>query len=436
MTIASVLALVMTASVVAAPAPVPIEWTSCGNSAECATLQLPVDWSDPGGEKFGFRVARHQAKPGLRVGTLVFGPGGPGDSGVGVITDPTRFDRFSQDLIDRFDIVSYDPRGVGQSSPMPCPAPASPVIASAADFDLRIQQNQAAWAKCREDYGPLWEHADSLSTVRDIDALRSALGERQLTFHGSSYGTLVGELYAETYPSRTRAVVLESSVDHSQRTAGFVRTQAWALQDSFDAFAAWCDATESCALHGKDVHAEWAALLDAAGPDEVWDLTATAHRSMYAPDYAGFAGAIAAGDIEKQSTPEPATAVSCNDWALPVRDYASYQRLITSNATRDFRYSAGVLAIGTCLGWPRPVADPQHRLDVHTRTPLLLINARHDPASGYNWALSVAAQLGRHGVLLTYDGAGHGSYNRSTCVKAAVDAYLMNLTVPRRGTVC
>ena len=100
------------------------------------------------------------------------------------------------------------------------------------------------------------------------------------------------------------------------------------------------------------------------------------------------------------------------------------------------RYPAGVLAASACLGWPQPVANPQHRLRVRTRTPLLLINGRHDPASGYNWATEVARQLGRHGVLLTFDGPGHGSYNRSLCVEKAVDAYLISLTVPARGTVC
>ncbi|MFI5934455.1 alpha/beta hydrolase [Actinoplanes sp. NPDC051494] len=126
----------------------------------------------------------------------------------------------------------------------------------------------------------------------------------------------------------------------------------------------------------------------------------------------------------------------CNDQALPVRDYDTYRRLLDRTRTRDLRYSAGVLAIGYCLGWPRPVANPPHRLDVHLRTPVLQVNSRHDPATGYNWALSVAAQLGRSGVLLTYGGAGHGSAGATPCMRAARDAYLIDLVVPQRGTVC
>jgi pimeloyl-ACP methyl ester carboxylesterase len=461
MMISRTLALTLTAAVaavtVAAPAvsarPATIDWHPCAPpgepaaGADCATLRLPVDWSDPGAGTFGFAVARRTATdPAARVGTLIFGPGGPGDSGVSRVG--TGQGRFGEELRRRFDIVSFDPRGVGASHPIRCPAgpPAPALLTGQADFDRTLADNRARWQACRQLTGPLFDHADSASTVRDLDALRAALGERTLTFHGSSYGTLLGELYAEQYPDRVRAIVLESVVDHSQRIDGFLSTQAWALQDSFNAFVAWCTPQQqACALRGENVRAVWSDLMDRAGNDELtlppYQLVANAHRKLAGPDYPGLADFITTmrngGPGETQRL-NPVLAVFCADWSLPVRDYRAYRKLLDRAEAQapDVRYPAGVFAPSACLGWPRPVANPQHRLRVHTRTPLLLINARHDPASGYNWATGIARQLGRHGVLLTYAGAGHGSYHRSGCVARAVDAYLISLTLPGRGTVC
>lgn len=441
MMIARTLVLVLAAATAAGVPPPVIDWEDCTgpSDAKCATLTLPVDWSDPGGEKFGFDIATLEAT-GDKIGTLIFGPGGPGDSGVQrVADDPSRF---SAALRSRFDIVSFDPRGVGRNEPLMCPQPPpSPAVPrNQQDFDTIVAENQRVWAACRARLGAIFDHADTLSTVRDLEALRAALGERRLTFHGSSYGTLLGEQYAETYPDRVRAMVLESSVDHSQDTAGLLRTEAWALQDSFDAFVAWCDAEESCALHGDDVRQIWADVMDRA--EDPFALTAAALRRLGAPAYATLATQLkdwaAGGALPPVAIPPLNVPAYCADWALPVRDYREYARLQrqAEREAPDVRYSAGSVAVASCLGWPQPVANPQHRLQVHTPATLLQINARHDPATGYNWATEVNRQLGRHGVLLTYAGAGHGSYNSSNCMRDAVDAYLIALTVPPRGTVC
>jgi pimeloyl-ACP methyl ester carboxylesterase len=433
-----------------------LTWHACGDglAADCATLTLPANWSRPGGETFGLSVARRRATDQAhRVGTLVFGPGGPGDSGVSRVTDDGNFDRFSDEVRRRFDIVSFDPRGVGGSRPITCPASSLPepprVLADQADFDATLAYNRDYWDGCRERTGPVFDHADTASTVRDLEALRAALGERQLTFHGSSYGTLLGELYAERYPARVRAIVLESVVDHRPAGTGqFLAEQAWALQDSFDAFVAWCDRESSCALHGRDVQAIWAGLradADAGRLDMTpFDLVGVTHGGVKAPDYPRLAQTLAG--LADRSIPgirvtnlNVVTPAFCNDWSLPVRDYADYAAILRRSAAvaPDVRYPAQVFALTMCLGWPRPVADPQHVLRVHTAVPLVLLNSRHDPATGYNWATSVAHQLGRHGVLVTYAGAGHGSYDLGNdCMQQAADRYLISLTVPRRGTVC
>jgi pimeloyl-ACP methyl ester carboxylesterase len=420
-------------------------------TAQCGSLSVPVDWSRPHGPRFDLAVARRPATdPAARIGSLVFGPGGPGDSGVDrVVTGPGRF---SAELRRKFDVVSFDPRGVGRSKPVVCSAELlaqrpAPVLASQADFDATLAFNRRLRADCRARTGPVFDHADTLSTVRDLDAIRAALGERTLTFHGSSYGTLLGEQYAEAFPGRVRAIVLESVVDHSVGTRAFLATQAVAGQDSFDEFVAWCGRTAGCALHGRDVRAVWADLLARADRGELgdrgatpFDLVVTAHRGFYGPGYADLARKLAAmsagGPPQLVSLPPLVTAAFCADWSLPVRDYREYAAHLRRLAALapDLRYPAAVFAVTACLG--TPVRNPQHRLEVRHTPPLLLINSVHDPASGYNWATNVAGQLGDRAVLVRYDGWGHGVYTRSACTTEVVDRYLVAGVLPAPGTSC
>jgi pimeloyl-ACP methyl ester carboxylesterase len=443
-----VLTLLLTPGVAHARDATPaLDWGPCAGMAStpevrCADLRLPVDWAQPDGETFELAVARRAARdPARRVGTLVFGPGGPGDSGV---TRVRRGDRFSAEQLDRFDIVSFDPRTVGGSAAPSCapePGGTPVVLRDQADFDQRIADNRAYWQRCR-DSSDVFGHADTGSTVRDLEALRRALGEPRLTFHGSSYGTLLGQQYADRYPGRVRAIVLESVFDHSLDLTAFVRTQAVALQDSFDEFVAWCERT-AC---DPDIRATWRDILARAddgeyAPNTAFEIAAVPAGFLRHPDWPGFAQvvrALAEGNSQPLDLPRPAAGVFCADFEVPIRNHREYTRLlrVAAAAGPDIRYGAGLLAVATCLGWPQPAANPPHRLRVQTRTPLLLINARHDPNTGHEWATHVAAQLGRSGRLVTYEGWGHGSYERNACTIAVVDRYLIDLTVPPRGFTC
>jgi pimeloyl-ACP methyl ester carboxylesterase len=443
-----------------------IRWKPCADSdsAECGTLTLPVDWNHPSGRSFELALARRSATgdPPERIGSLIFGPGGPGDSGVDRVVDGVS--RFSADLQRRFDIVSFDPRGVGDSNPVRCSSDLlarqpSPLLASQADFEATLAFNRRLATDCRRHTGPVFDHLDTLSTVRDLDAIRQALGERTLTFHGSSYGTLLGAQYAETFPHRVRALVLESVIDHSLGTSAFLQTQAEAEQDSFDAFVAWCERTKSCALHGHQVRAVWSTLLERAhrgelpSPDDPgtmltpYTLSSLAQIAFYGPDWADLAKTLA--NLNSSRTmPDPKTptpdrrtagatskypfAVFCQDFDLPVRDYSEYAAMLRriAQTNPDMRYPRSLLAIGSCLGATTPVNNPQHRLIVRGSFPILLTNSLHDPATGYNWATNVARQLGNQAVLLTYEGAGHGTYNSTPCAQAAIDQYLIARTLP------
>ncbi|MFF3643639.1 alpha/beta hydrolase [Streptomyces sp. NPDC002564] len=288
--------------------------------------------------------------------------------------------------------------------------------------------------------------------------LRAALGERELTFHGSSYGTLLGAQYAETYPRRVRAMVLESVMDHSvPTTRAFLRAEADSAEDSFEEFVKWCDGAAACALHGRDVRAVWQGLVARAARGELEDpakpgtslsasdlVNKTAFRKFYGADYAGLATAIAERDASRPlpaapttTAPlHPATPVFCSDRHLPVRDYREYASLVAmmDRAAPDLPHLLPIHMVAACLG--APTANPQHRLHAPGAPPILLSNALHDPATGHPWAVSVARQLGRGGVLLTYEGRGHGSVTSGPCMENAVDGYLTDLAVPHRGTRC
>ncbi|MEU8165978.1 alpha/beta hydrolase [Micromonospora sp. NPDC049004] len=442
-----------------------IDWQPCPTdaTADCGTLSLPVDWNQPRGERFDLALARRAATdPAARTGALVFGPGGPGDSGVDRVV--TGSSRFSAELRRRFDVVSFDPRGTGRSHPVICArellARQPQLIADQAQFDATLAGNALLRADCRARTGPLYDHVDTTSAARDLDAVRAALGERRLTFHGSSYGTLLGQRYAELFPDKVRAMVLEAAVDHSLGVRAFVDTQAVTAEDAFDEFVAWCDRSADCVLHGRDVRAIWAGLHDRAqrglltDPDRAgaalppFELSRLAHKQLYETGrWPGLAEWI--GKLQGAATPGVSArtadavapypfAVFCQDWDLSVRDYREYAAHVRRAArlAPDLRYPPALFALVTCLGSPTPVADPQHRLRVRSDVPLLLAATVHDPASGYAWATNVARQLGRHGVLLTYEGWGHGSYTTSPCVGRAVDAYLIDQVVPARGARC
>ncbi|MER7195809.1 alpha/beta hydrolase [Streptomyces flaveolus] len=443
-----------------------LRWVPCDNQtkpgAECATLSVPVDWAHPDGPRLDLAVARRKATdPGAHIGSMVFGPGGPGDSGVERVVGG--ISRFSPEVRRRFDIVSFDPRGVGRSNPVTCSdallaARPSPELRNQADFDATLAYNRRLSTDCRARTGPAFDHFDTAQTVQDLDALRAALGERKLTFHGSSYGTLLGAQYAETYPRRVRAMVLESVMDHSvSTTRDFLRSEAATAEDSFQEFVKWCDDAADCALHGRDVRAVWQHLLARAGRGELEDpaepgtslsssdlVNTVAFRKFYKADYAGLATAIAGLNVSEPlpSSPtsvaplHPAAPVFCSDWHLPVRDYQEYASLVAmmNRTAPNLPHLLPIHMTAACLG--APTANPQHRLGVHDAPPVLLANALHDPATGYPWAVSVARQLGRSGRLLTYEGGGHGSVTSGPCMEDAVDNYLTDLLVPPKGTRC
>ena len=226
--------------------PFKIAWSACENSpqTQCGTLKVPLDWSKPSEATISLAIARRPAKdPQQRVGTLFFNPGGPGDTAAKYIVMAESI--FTPALIERFDLVGMDPRGMENSSQVRCTVPViTPEVTlfpkTEQQFQQLLKHNREVGLNCLDKAGDLVRHMDTVSVARDHEALRQALGENKINWLGISYGTQLAANYAQLYPTRTRAMVLDAPLEHSLPEVHQVATEIIAAEDSFNRFADWC----------------------------------------------------------------------------------------------------------------------------------------------------------------------------------------------------
>lgn len=437
-----------------------LDWEPCPENAavDCATVTVPIDWARPWKGTLEMAVARKLATdPAAREGTLVYLPGGPGDSGVDRLVNGTLPD----DLTSRFDVVSFDPRGTNRSEPVQCDAnlvgqlPSTAPDAGATLADV-VSWTENVAASCREHTGPLLDHLDSVSVARDVDALRKALGERRLNFYGTSYGTLTGQMYAERFPHRIRTMALDSVFDHSLSTEELVTSEARAAQDSFDQFSQWCAVTTTCALHGQDPHAVFDELWGRAARGELTDpgnpqrridpitLVSQTVNFFYGPRWEEAAQRLKA---LRDQQPTVATASDqllefpiaafCADHDTEIGSEREWNRLWrkSNEAAPTLRTHFAWPVVGMCSAWPARTGNPQHDTDVDGAPTVLLINSRYDPATPHEWAAGVEDQID-DSVLLTYEGWGHTVVEASDCTMSALLDYLVDRVVPAEGASC
>jgi pimeloyl-ACP methyl ester carboxylesterase len=438
-----------------------IDWKPCPDNAEvdCGTLTLPINWANQREGTFDLALARRKAKdPSKRIGSVVVDPGGPGGAGAEWIES---IGFFSEDVQNRFDIVGFDPRGVTKSHPIICDqsvldqAPTTD-LATEQGYADRVAYNRKLADNCRQNSGPLYDHVDNLSVVRDIDAIRAALGEKKLNYWGVSYGTIMGQQYAELFPNRIRTLVLDSNMDHSRSSSEFFTTEAKTDEDSFDQFAKWCDSSTKCALHGQDVGALFDKLYGLAQqgklsltPDQLSQL-ALGH--LYRPSWTHLATrlkALADGtqsraaaedtkDTEDNKMPFYDMAAFCSDWKIDLHsaEQVAAQRKSDAKAAPHLQISGLAWNVGSfCIGRTTPVQNPQRPYEVFGAPPILMVNSLYDPATPYAWATNVAKQI-PSATLVTYEGWGHSDYNKSPCVSDITDQYLITTKVPAKNTHC
>jgi pimeloyl-ACP methyl ester carboxylesterase len=439
------------AAVPPTPGPPPLEWTSCGSGAACATLTVPLDYAQPDGETLDLAVIRRPAtEPDRRIGALVVNPGGPGASGVDFAAsfgDP--------ELRERFDLVSWDPRGVGRSDPNDCDAAATAFRALDPEPDDTAEQAALDGAAdrvavdCTADAGELAAHLDSWSTARDLEQLRRALGEPSLNYLGFSYGTLLGQRYLELFPGSARAVVLDGVVDPTLDLPTLLRDQAGAIEgvlaemlgEDAEAFDDLARQVESAPLPGGTAgpldpaslavaaisasydpsrSAELLGGLEDASEGDGRALRDLAQRYWGLGDYPAYVGTLCADFAH------PVGAEAWRDFAGGLADEAPRVGAATANEILPCAFWDGAEPTG-----PGPTGSGSDG----TGPPVLVVGNTGDAATPYAYAVAVAERL-PGGVLVTYEGAGHTSYGRSGCVRAAVLDYLTDLAVPAGGTTC
>ncbi|GHG33100.1 MULTISPECIES: alpha/beta hydrolase [Amycolatopsis] len=441
-----------------------VDWQPCAGApgVDCGTVTVPVDWAHPDRGTTTVALARRKATdPQARIGSVLMDPGGPGGSGTEEVKSGWSL---SPEITRRFDTVGFDPRGVGASAQIKCGldeliADYPPMPRNQAEFEQLATHNRNLGESCTRLTGPLAQFGDTKSVARDMDVIRRALGEQKLTYYGVSYGTLMGQQYAELFPDKVRALVLDSNMDHAQFTAwDFIMSETRSLQAEFGEFAAWCGRTPSCALHGRDVSGVTRDLQDKAARGELTDprsgeqvtpltLVSIIQSNFYGPTWDRLAsvlksfadGTEASAQLRADIPVNYVTpSVLCDDWRLPVHNVAElevYRRAAAALAPDVKLNPLGWASVTSCIGWPNRTSNPQRPLQIHGAPPLLLLSSRHDPATPYAWSQSVARQTG--GTLLTYDGWGHGAYfKNSSCVTKATDDYLITGRLPAPGTHC
>jgi pimeloyl-ACP methyl ester carboxylesterase len=453
----------------AAPPPrFSVDWAACATAPtkQCGTMQVPVDWSKPHGEQITVAVARRPADdPARRIGTLFFNPGGPSDPEVPYVVDKDWY--FSPTLRARFDIVGLDPRATGGSALPRCDVPAFTATStvfprSERQFQDMVDHNRAVGLSCLRQTGQLMAHTDTVSVARDHEALRIALGVEQVSWLGISYGTQLAANYAELFPRRTRAMVLDAALEHSQPDVQQVADEMMTAENSFNRFARWCDTAPTCALRGQDVAAVYDRLVAGAerqpipvvgavravtGEDirmRTIDMLVFKEPAIHGPEisWAGLSRAIARAVDGEASTFASAAAgqyqqgafnilaIGCMEYAPQIRTYADMRQRIQlgRQLAPHLQGASYTWLINHCIGWPVPPANPPRLLSVKG-VPSLIVHAVHDSSDPFRWAHGLAAQI-QGSVLLTRTGDGHTSYHTSECTRIASDEYLIRPQAP------
>jgi pimeloyl-ACP methyl ester carboxylesterase len=459
---------------------------------QCAQLQVPLNWTESGGQNITLGLTRVQANDTAnRIGSLVINPGGPGEPASTLIAGQALgFTLFSKALSDRFDIVGMDPRGVGISTPVFCDPKlwnerVSYFPTTEAEYNTMTAHNEAVWKSCADMTGPLLYNVDTLSVTRDLEAVREALDEEQLNYLGLSYGSLIGQTYAKLYPDKYRAIALDAIVNHNESGAVTFAIEASTYERELDRFAEWCNNSTDCALHGENVTSIFDTLISNAtkkaipapgceggGPSYApCRQNVTGEEILFAvqqlltfkdpfpPQFSGWAGlsqmfaTAAQGNAtalsqaygsqylatSNRSDVFSGLATTCLDFDRSIQSFSDLQgRLelgaavapLTKGASQTWGYQT------QCIGFGHAPTYPQTDMSINNNasTAILLAQSVYDPSCSVVSAIDVKEEIANVSLALR-DGDGHTSYYLHGDLAGIIDTYLINGTVPKAGTV-
>ncbi|MFE7776535.1 alpha/beta hydrolase [Streptomyces sp. NPDC057445] len=457
-----------------------LSWRECGvPKFECATLKAPLDYAKPDGPSIKLAVARVKATgPGKRIGSLLVNPGGPGGSAVGYLQGYAGIG-YPAPVRARYDMVAIDPRGVARSVPVKCLDDKQMDAYTQTDqtpdnqaeiTDLR-KSYQGFAAGCEKRSAAVLPHVSTVEAARDMDILRTVLGDKKLSYVGASYGTFLGATYAELFPDRVGRLVLDGAMDPSLPARQMNRDQTAGFETAFKSFAGDCVQHANCPLGTKsasDAAARLKAFFTKVDADPVrtgesrklteslattgviaamydeaaWPQLRTALTQAMDGDGDGL---LALADSYYEREPDGAyanlmyanAAVNCLDAPPAFKNPEE-----VSSAVADFEKASPVFGKGfawaslNCAYWPTAATGSPHRIEAKGAAPILVVGTTRDPATPYKWAQALAGQLSS-GTLLTYDGDGHTAYGRgSDCIDTAINTYLLEGTPPSANKRC
>jgi pimeloyl-ACP methyl ester carboxylesterase len=456
-----------------------LRWQACGNGMQCTVARAPMDWSNPGDAEIELALVRQPAA-GTKLGSLLINPGGPGGSGYDFVLDSVDY-ATSERLQRSYDIVGFDPRGVGRSSAVSCyddPAFLDEfnygIIPGTVGSDQWIADVAAANAEfaqaCLTHTGPLLEFVDTVSAARDMDLLRAVLGDEKLNFLGYSYGTFLGATYADLYPEKTGRLVLDGAVDPSTTDFDVTKTQAVGFENAFKAYLADCVTRDDCPFTGT-VDAALARTGDLLSDLAVTPLPAPDGRvlgssamfiaiilplynqdnwpyldDLFTEVFAGetataffladnYNGRDPDGTYRDNST-ESFISINCLDYVSEVTNESMRaEAALLAEAAPVF---GPVMSYGgtLCEAWPFPPTRDRVAIAAEGSADILVIGTTNDPATPYVWAVALADQL-QNGHLVTYEGEGHTAYTTGdSCVLGVVDDFFIDGTVPESDPNC
>ena len=456
-----------------------VQWHSCTGAEgpahyQCATIAVPRDPSNPSSGTISMAIDRRPAD-GQKIGSVIVNPGGPGASGVDSL--PLLVAPMPNNLLARFDIVGFDPPGVQRTAPIVCldsaglqsyyhvdPEPATP-----AGLDALVQADRTFDSGCESRSSAELPYVSTVDAARDMDVLRSDLGDAKITYFGFSYGTFLGATYADLFPQNVRAMVLDGALDPSLAVITQLDQQAAALDGQLRQFFTWCKtaALRTCPWRPSgDSMAAYRALLTrvaskplpatgttrTVGTSELLYGTAAALYNTNTWEDLGVtlqAASLGDGtdflqffDLYTGRHPdgsydnlfEANSAINCLDTPSPTMSQIQAAAPQAEAAAPIFGLQ-NLYGELSCLVWPIPATGKVGAPHAPGAPPIVVVGSTGDPITPYQWAQSLASELSS-GVLLTRVGDGHTAYRSSSCIRNAVDAYLIGLTVPATGTTC
>ena len=440
--------------------------------AECGLLSVPVDYADPDGDVARLAMIRFTAT-GDKIGSMVINPGGPGESGVEAAV--SMLSTVPQSVRERFDVVGFDPRGVASSTPAVwCNSDADndrlradpQVDYSPEGVEYIENETKAFIERCVDKSGEeLLANIGTINVAKDLDAIRAALGDEKLTYLGYSYGTRIGAAYAEQFPEKVRAMILDGAVDPNADPLQADIRQAAAFQTAFNDYAADCAKQPDCPLGTDPAKAVevYKSLVDplVENPAKTDDPRGLSYsdaivgtiQTLYSPNLWRYltqglteleAGRgdtmLALADLYMRrdsqghynNSTDARVAVNCVD-RPPVTDrdkiVAQDRKLREVAPFMSYGEFTGHAPLSTCAFWPVPPTSEPHELDVEGLPPILVVSTTNDPATPYQAGVDLARQLG--GTMLTFEGTQHTVvFQGNACVDEIAARYLIDVVVP------